>query len=92
MDPEASKKRLLFFYGRECEFCHQMMPLIDRAEKELGIKFERFETWHDENNAHELTMYDKDFCGGVPFFYNTEIEQWICGATDYETLIRFMRA
>jgi len=24
--------------------------------------------------------------GGVPFFYNTETEEWICGETDIETL------
>ena len=44
------------------------------------------ETWHDEENAKLLEQYDKGRCGGVPFFYNTKSEKFICGNCDYETL------
>lgn len=85
------QKRLLFFFGRECGFCHQMMPLVEQAERELGVTFERFETWHNEENAHALTQYDKGYCGGVPFLVNTKTGKWICGAVDYGTLAAFAK-
>ena len=63
-----------------------MMPLIDQLEKETGVKVERLETWHDEKNAKLLAEYDKDFCGGVPFFYNTDAKKWICGEASMKEL------
>ncbi len=77
---------LLFFYGTECHFCNLMHPLVDRLEKEEGVKFEQYETWHNEENARKLAGYDKNYCGGVPFFYNTKTNNWLCGATSYEKL------
>lgn len=77
---------LLEFFGRECIHCMKMAPVVDRLEKEDGIKIERFETWHSKENAEKLKEYDKGSCGGVPFFINTETDKTICGATDYETL------
>ncbi len=77
---------LLNFYGRECPHCHTMEPLITKLEEETGVKVERLETWHDEKNAKLLSEYDKDFCGGVPFFFNTETKKWICGEADMDEL------
>lgn len=34
---------------------------------------------------------DKDFCGGVPFFYNTKTNKWICGEADYDTLKKWAK-
>lgn len=76
---------LLEFYGTECPHCRRMEPLIAKLEGE-GHKVERYETWHDEKNAAMLAQYDRGFCGGVPFFFNTDSGKWICGATDYESL------
>ncbi len=77
---------LLNFYGEECPHCHTMMPLVDKLEKETGVVVERRETWHDEKNAAMMSEYDKNFCGGVPFFYNTDTKKWICGEADYKEL------
>lgn len=77
---------LIEFYGRECIHCMKMSPIIDRLEKEEGIKLERFETWHNEENAKKLKENDKVGCGGVPFFINTETNETICGETDFENL------
>ena len=77
---------LLEFFGRECIHCMKMVPVVDRLEKEDGIKIERFETWHNEENSKKLKEYDKGSCGGVPFFINTETNEAICGEADYETL------
>ena len=77
---------LLFFYGQECSHCHAMFPLVEKLEKEEGIKMEKYETWHNEENARKLSECDQGLCGGVPFFFNTETKEFICGETSYEKL------
>jgi len=84
-------KRLIEFYGTECVHCKDMEPLIERLNKENGIKITRLEVWHDSNNAKLLKEVDKDeqgneFCGGVPFFYNEKTKKKICGNTSFEKL------
>lgn len=83
---QNSKSNLLYFYGEECPHCHRMMPLIEQLEKETGLKLEKYEVWHNEENARLMDEYDKNLCGGVPFFYNTANQEWICGETSYEKL------
>lgn len=63
-----------------------MDPLIGRLEKETGAKVEKYEVWHNEENAKKLQEHDKGLCGGVPFFYNTDTKKFICGETSYEKL------
>lgn len=77
---------LIEFYGTECVHCHEMDPLMDKLEKELKVKIERFEVWHNAKNAKLLQELDKGFCGGVPFFFNRKTGKWICGSTSYENL------
>lgn len=77
--------KLLYFYGDECDHCHAMRPLIERLEKESGAKIEQYEVWHNEKNAKIMDGYDKN-CGGVPFFYNTESKEWLCGEVSFEKL------
>lgn len=77
---------LIDFYGKECPHCLRMMPLVERLEKEAGLKVERLEVWHDQENAKKLEEYDKGQCGGVPFFVNTETGAMICGEAPYEEL------
>ena len=75
---------VLFFYGTECPHCHDMFPHIDRVEDETDVKVVKVEVWHNAENAKIKEEFDRDFCGGVPFAYNTETGKWICGAVDYE--------
>jgi len=77
---------LIEFYGEECVHCIAMKPIVERLEKEEGVKIEKYETWHDEANAQKMGEYDKGYCGGVPFFVNTETEAHICGEASYEEL------
>ena len=68
-----------------------MIPIIEKVEKELGIKFTKLEVWHDNGNANFMKQVDKDengneFCGGVPFFYNEKTGKKICGNTSKEKL------
>lgn len=82
---EATSK-LLEFYGVECPHCISMHALVERLEKELGVTVERYEVWHNLENRRIMLQYDKDICGGVPFFYNTMTGKWICGEAGYEEL------
>jgi thiol-disulfide isomerase/thioredoxin len=77
---------LLEFYGTECVHCKKMEPLMERLEDELGITLKRLEVWHNQVNATLLKQYDQGFCGGVPFFFNTRTNKWLCGDASYETL------
>lgn len=77
---------LIEFYGTECVHCNRMMPLVESLEEELGVKIQRLEVWHNEENANLMRKFDRGFCGGVPFFFNRKTGKWICGATSYENL------
>lgn len=77
---------LLEFYGKECPHCIKMMPLVEKLEKEIGLKVEKYEVWHNEENAKKMEEYDKGLCGGVPFFFNTDTNKYICGEASYEEL------
>ena len=74
------------FYGTECTHCNAMKPLLDKLEQELGVKLERFEVWHNEENAKKMEEVDKGECGGVPFFVNKKTGKKICGAVGYDKL------
>ena len=63
-----------------------MDPLVERLEDETGAEVAKLEVWHNDGNAKLLKQYDKDYCGGVPFFYNTKSGKWICGSADYDRL------
>jgi len=77
---------LLEFYGEECPHCMKMEPLVSQLEKEEGVTVEKYETWHNPENAKKLQEYDKGLCGGVPFFFNTDTGKHICGSTSYAEL------
>lgn len=83
--------RLIMFSGTECVHCKEMHPVVEKMEKELGVKVTRIEVWHNADNAKLMKEVDKDnegneFCGGVPFFYNEKTGKKICGNTSFEKL------
>ena len=78
--------KLMFFYGTECVHCHEAMPLVERVEKELKVKVEKVETWHNAKNKELLQKLDNGKCGGVPFLYNEKNKKWLCGVDSYEEL------
>jgi len=57
---------LLEFYGTECSHCVKMNPLIEKLEKEEGIKVEKYEVWNNEENAQKMREYAEGKCMGVP--------------------------
>lgn len=76
---------LYFFYGSECAHCHDVMPIVDKLIKE-GIMIVKLETWHNDDNADKYRSFDDGKCGGVPFFINTQTNEFICGAADEDRI------
>jgi ribosomal protein S27AE len=77
---------LLEFFGKECPHCSAMLPLSERLQNEEGMKVQQYEVWHNDENGKLMKKYDQNRCGGVPFFYNTHTEKWLCGGVTYEKL------
>ncbi len=75
--------KLLMFFGTECKHCHDMIPLVDKIEKETKLKIIKLEVWHNAKNAALFQKLDNGKCGGVPFFFNEKTKKWICGAVPY---------
>lgn len=78
------------FYGETCPHCIEMLPMVERLEKELGVTVEKLEVWNNEVNAEKLTQMDCGKCGGVPFFYNDANGDFICGSCDESKLRAWM--
>lgn len=60
--------------------------MIENLEKELDVKVDSLEVWHNDENLKLLETHDKGFCGGVPFLINTQTGKWICGEATEEEL------
>ncbi len=75
---------LIFFYGTECEHCHDMFPYIDRIEAEEKVTIVKLECWHNSKNDAIREKMDNGFCGGLPFIFNTKSKKGICGVVPYE--------
>ena len=74
------------FYGDGCTHCEAMAPKVEELEEKQDVEVEQLEVWDNKENAKKQVELDDGKCGGVPFFYNTETDEWICGETDMETL------
>ncbi|MDY6777975.1 MAG: hypothetical protein SVU32_04860 [Candidatus Nanohaloarchaea archaeon] len=78
------------FYGKECPHCEAMEDKVANLE-DAGFEVKQLEVWHDEENAEKKKEFDDGKCGGVPFFYNTESEEWICGETSFAELEKWAK-
>lgn len=67
------------FYGDGCPHCENMESVVEEVEKNQDVNIKQLEVWEDEENAEKQEELDDGKCGGVPFFYNTETDEWICG-------------
>lgn len=74
------------FTGTECTHCHEMDPLVEKLEKEIKVKVEKIEVWHNAENMAFLESVDQGMCGGIPFFFNEKSGRKICGNVKYEKL------
>lgn len=83
---------LLEFYGEECSHCIIMRSLVEQLEKETGVTVQKYEVWHNEENAEKMKKYDQFSCGGVPFFFNTDSDRFICGEDSYDNLKQWAKS
>jgi len=82
---------LLEFYSDECSYCADMEPLVERLASKEGIHVKRLEVYYNNENKQRFFEYDKGLCGGVPFYFNTANEDYICGAVSYERLLSWAK-
>lgn len=75
---------LVDYYGTECPHCRTMDPLVKKLEKELKVKVDKKEVWHNAKNQQEMLKVNPG--GGVPFFYNKKTGKSILGAVPYAKL------
>jgi len=86
----APTPSLLLFYGKGDAYSEHMAPGVQALEEELGVEVRRFDLYSRTPEAQKLlAKLDKGACGGVPFFYNKDTEQYICGATTPDNLRRW---
>jgi thiol-disulfide isomerase/thioredoxin len=78
---------LIEFYGDGCPHCAAMEDKVERLQENEDVTVKQLEVWNDKENAERKKKLDDGTCGGVPFFFNTETEQWICGETSYMDLV-----
>jgi hypothetical protein len=69
-----------------------MEDTVARLQENEDVDVEQLEVWNDQENAEQKAELDQDqdgdeLCGGVPFFYNTATDEWICGETSYDELV-----
>ena len=89
---ERQDGSLLEFYGQECAPCIRMMPIVERLERDTGIKLKKLEVWHDQENKRVMGRYWNQLasaCGGVlgvPAFYNEKTGEALCGEQSYDRL------
>jgi len=85
-------KTIVEFYGQECPYCVEIIPEVDRLEKEEDVEVERVEVWHNEENHKRMEslkrLYDQECEGNfvVPSFYDQETNRLICDPKTYENL------
>ncbi len=84
---------LQFYFGGRCPYTAKVAPQVACLELHLGQRLSRFETWDDaDNHAQWVGVGGQDNCGGVPFFYNRETGESICGATSCDLLKKWAAA
>jgi thiol-disulfide isomerase/thioredoxin len=82
---------LFEYFGDTCPHCITMKPIVEEVEQELGVTVEKLEVWNNEENLKKMEEVDKGRCGGVPFFYNSETDAFICGSANKARLIAWAK-
>lgn len=66
-----------------------MQSLIIKLEHETGLIIDERDTWKNQADFRLMENYQEaldDDCKGIPFFYNTETGEHLCGEINYKTL------
>eukprot|EP00611_Tribonema_gayanum_P029881 TRINITY_DN8147_c0_g1_i1.p1 TRINITY_DN8147_c0_g1~~TRINITY_DN8147_c0_g1_i1.p1 ORF type:complete len:237 (-),score=46.68 TRINITY_DN8147_c0_g1_i1:107-775(-) len=72
--------------AESCEYHRAMEPMIERLENDTPFHVKKITVGQRQSEEQELyTLIDAEVqCGGLPFFYNRQSQQSICGATTYK--------
>ncbi|MCS7109618.1 MAG: thioredoxin family protein [Candidatus Micrarchaeota archaeon] len=93
--PPCGLEGFIEFYGEGCPHCERMKPIIEKVEKETGVKFIKLEIFYNETNRQIMFSYadsikrDCEFFG-TPTFYSIKTNRAICGEVSEERLKRFI--
>jgi len=85
----TKEENLMMFYGEECPECKEAIENLERLQDEEGIEVKQYEVWHDSNNQSLMMKYAEERCVGVPFLFNKETNEYICGPSSYEKIKRW---
>ncbi|MDO8628009.1 MAG: hypothetical protein Q7K42_06080 [Candidatus Diapherotrites archaeon] len=83
---------LVEFFGKECPHSQKMFSLVEKLERETGLKVLKLEVWHSQENQLLMSQYEDIFSEasggqvGVPTFYNKATGEILCGEVDYSAL------
>ena len=87
------------FYGVECDYSLNMVPIVQQVEAQKGIEFERLEVWFNETNQRIYMSFAENIerdCDIpretilTPVFYSTKTNKAICGQISAGELGRFI--
>ncbi|MFW6064909.1 MAG: hypothetical protein ACOC8Y_04975 [Candidatus Natronoplasma sp.] len=80
------EKKLMMFYGKECPDCQEVRERLEKLREQENIDVKEYEVWHDSNNQSLMMKFAEERCIGVPFLFNKETNEYICGAASYEKI------
>jgi len=80
--------KLIDYYGEECVICKKIEPLLNKLKKEEGVIIQRIEVWHNAGNQKKMMNHAKGRCQALPFIYNPDTDEFLCGnaADNYAAL------
>lgn len=86
LPPHEDNCYVLEFISDGSDYCIQMEPVVQRLEKDLGIKVRKINISKRQDFVKLYDCVGGNECGTVPFFYNRRTAQAICGPTPYQNL------
>ncbi|MFW6048302.1 MAG: glutaredoxin family protein [Candidatus Natronoplasma sp.] len=85
------EEKLILFFGKECPECKNVMEKLGRLEEDENIKVSQYEVWHNSKNQSLMMKYTEERCIGVPFLFNKETGEYICGESNYERIKKWAK-
>ncbi|MFP4001718.1 MAG: hypothetical protein ACLFSM_09235 [Thermoplasmata archaeon] len=87
----TKEAELMMFYGKECPNCQEVKKRLERLREQENIDVKEYEVWHDSNNQALMMKFAEQRCIGVPFLFNKETNEYICGEASYEKIKKWAK-
>lgn len=88
MPVPAADPELTMFYSATCPFTAKAAPAIEAAEAATGVTITRRDVNKSRDAGVAYMKADNGRCGGVPYFWNSKTEKFICGAPSSAEAVR----